>query len=390
MILRTLIIAFLGLFWAAAFGQNKNEKESNRLITAIESFGGGKEVIRNAIEEKIGNPDTYNFLWQKLFILQVSSSWKFLNDLNVEFKTFQNVDSAHTSLGVFYDLKFNYDKVTAQGQRQTNHSFNFKSSGNVAFNKRVNPNNFLETSINYSLSRFMGGVIVPDDTTTYSKLNDLSFDLAMLDDMNGPEAQALWDDFDDLLKLTDQYYYLVNPIVGFESNQDFSISQITFGLTAGAGLKSWRKGEGLSWLNILDYPFALIRWISGIEPRFSPYGSTLPAIQAGFDYVIPQNDDLRQELFGNLDPFPRIRFETGFRTFVSEFKNQRVHFTSSLKYYHELNPHAEIKAYNLDEQLYFVMTLQSSTGIYIGYAAGNLPFDAQKDEIYSIGFNYSF
>ena len=42
------------------------------------------------------------------------------------------------------------------------------------------------------------------------------------------------------------------------------------------------------------------------------------------------------------------------------------------------------------EYFYFVMALQSTSGFYVSYAKGTLPFDARNDEVYAVGFHYKF
>jgi hypothetical protein len=162
------------------------------------------------------------------------------------------------------------------------------------------------------------------------------------------------------------------------------------GITIDLGIKAWNENNLLSKLNILDYPFAMLRLITSTDKRFTPYGSTLPTFQFSIDYVIPQNDTIRKQLVNNLNPFPRFKFETGFKTLVSNIKNDNIFFSANFRYYQEIKAPKEIVAAKLDMQMYFVMAIESSNGFYVSYANGKLPFDAKNDEVYSIGFNYKF
>ena len=71
-------------------------------------------------------------------------------------------------------------------------------------------------------------------------------------------------------------------------------------------------------------------------------------------------------------------------------KKENIFFNANIRYYQELNAESEIISADLDDHIYFVMALQSSSGFYVSYANGKLPFDAKNNEIYSIGFNYKF
>ena len=190
--------------------------------------------------------------------------------------------------------------------------------------------------------------------------------------------------------MSNQYYYSFSPKFALESNQDFSKKQFTPGISIDLGAKAWNTKNTLSYLNIVDYPFALLRYITGTDKEFTVYGSTLPTVQLTFDYVIPSSDTTRNNLTGKLKPYPRIKFETGFRTFITRITSENIFFNANYRYYRELNAPEAIKRANLSTDSYFVMALQSTSGFFVSYANGKLPFDAKSDEIYSIGFNYKF
>ena len=275
-------------------------------------------------------------------------------------------------------------------KNRISHSFGLNSQGNVAFDKRVNPNDFLETDVNYSFTKFIGGVVQVSDSNYHTKLNEIEDELVSIENPQSKEAVLLWNEFGEYLSFSNQYYYSFSPNFGFESNQDFSITQFSPGLTIKLGIKSWDNDNIASKLNLLDYPFALIRLLTRTDRKFTVYGSTLPTAQITFAYIIPQNDTIRENLIGELDPFPRIKFEIGFRTIVSRIKNESIFFNANLRYYYELGAKAELKSADMDKYLYFVMALQSSSGFYASYTYGKLPFDARNDKVYSIGFNFQF
>ena len=100
------------------------------------------------------------------------------------------------------------------------------------------------------------------------------------------------------------------------------------GLLMGFGAEGWNENGALRYLNILDYPFALIRMLTGTDTEFNVYGATFPSFLFGLDYVIPDKDSLRKNLIGNQDPFSRLRFEIGFKTRVARIGKEVIHFSS--------------------------------------------------------------
>jgi hypothetical protein len=390
-ILLTIIIGFTTL---TSYSQVVADKQLNSFVEYLRTKNVSDEEINKMVSGLIENPDLYNNLW-KNFIDQAiksdSTKWKFLNDLNMQFKTFQATDNQPTALGLTYDFNFDYAKFSEKDNYRNSHSFGLTARGNIAFNKNLNPTDFLETKVNYRWSQFFGGVIKSkDQTAVFTRLNSLEDKLVNITDMQSKEAIALWNEFSNHLVLSNQYYYSLAPKFALESNQDFSKTQFTPGLMVDLSAKAWKKNSTLSYFNVFDYPFALLRLITGTDKEFTVYGSTIPTVQLGFDYVIPTNDTIRENLTGNIDPFSRIKFETSFRTFITRVKKENLFFNANYRYYQELNAPETITTANLGTHSYFVMALQTTSGFYVSYANGKLPFDAKSDEVYSIGFNYKF
>ena len=360
---------------------------------AMSLKGLSEEAIKDFLNNNIDDPKLYNDAWNS-FLNYVSSkdstAWNLLKDLNVVFQTFQNTSRTASALGFSYDFAYNYNKFTRTDQSRTSNSFNFKARGNVSFNRDVNPNDFLDTSLDYAFTKFYGGVVKKLDTATFSKLNAIEDKLAMLSDPNGTEAQKLWEEYYSYLQYSDQYYISFSPELSLESNQNFTNKQFVYSGNLALGMKSWDKNSTLSSFNIFDYPFALIRWITGTDSKFQPYGSTFPTVLAGINYVNPISDAQRLAVTGNTEGYERLNLESSFRTFVAKVEGENIFFNANIRYYKELNASAAIKAADLDEFFYFVGALQSSSGFYVSYARGALPFDAQGDEVYAVGFHYKF
>ena len=360
---------------------------------AMSLKGLSEEAIKDFLNKNIDDPQLYNDAWNSFLnyiSAKDSTAWNLLKDLNVVFKTFQSTTSSASALGFTYDFTYNYNKFTRTDKNRTSNSFNFKARGNVSFNRNVNPNDFLDTSLDYSFTKFYGGVVKQADTATFSKLNEIENKLALLSDPKGAQAQKLWEEYYSYLKYTDQFYISFSPELSLESNQDFTQKQFVYSGNLALGMKSWDKNSTLSSLNIFDYPFALIRWLTGTDSKFQPYGSTFPTLLAGVNYVNPISDFARQAVTGNTDGYERMNLESSFRTFVAKVEGENIFFNANIRYYKELGASAAIKAADLDEFFYFVGALQSSSGFYVSYARGTLPFDLQSDEVYAVGFHYKF
>ncbi len=392
--MKKIIIALLFILSINTASQAQDGKFLDEILQPlIEKFKAG-EITKGTLEETlkgvIEDPVLYDNAWKQFidFAIKQDSTWAFLNDLNIKFKTFQSVDNTPSALGFTYNFNFNYSNFIKKDNSRISNTLSFKMNGNVAFNRNINPNDFLETSLNYSFSRFTGGVSKKNSKADALKLIQINQKIALKNDDKSTYSQDLYKQRAQYLHFSDQYYLAFNGKFSLESNQDFTKKQYVFGGDLQLGAKAWNNNSTLAKLNIFDYPFAFVRWVTGTDKSFLPYGSTLPTALIGLDNVNPKNDVQRQTILGNLDPFRRVKVESSFRTFVSRIQKENIYFNANIRYYKELDASQLIKAANLDEHFYFVMALESSTGLYVSYAKGKLPFDAINDEVYAVGFNY--
>jgi hypothetical protein len=390
--MRKLIFIIAIVFSMQAIAQQGVDQTIEETAQAMSLKGLSEEAIKDFLNKNIDDPKLYNDAWNTFLNFvssKDSSAWNLLKDMNVVFKTFQST-TGPSAVGFSYDFTYNYNKFTKTDKSRTSNSLNFKARGNVSFNRDVNPNDFLDTSLDYAFTKFYGGVVKKADSATFTKLNAIEDQLALLNNPNGSEAQKLWEQYYSYLQYSDQYYISFSPELSLESNQNFTNKQFVYSGNLALGMKSWDKNSTLSSLNIFDYPFALIRWVTGTDKKFQPYGSTFPSLLAGINFVNPINDFARQQVTGNTDGYERMNLESSFRTFVAEVEGENIFFNANIRYYKELGASAAIKAADLDEFFYFVGALQSSSGFYVSYARGTLPFDVQSDEVYSVGFHYKF
>lgn len=394
------LILFLAVFMtgAQAFSQVVNTIDDVEAITSatISDSTLKDELIgelTNKVDSLKDNPEFYSKVW-KFIVERItkndSSAGRWLNELSLDFKTFQNEDSSSTSLGFSYDASLERAWIKEKNSHRNGTSVAFNAQGNVALKKEVNPNNFLTSKLALNFFHIGGGVFLKDKSKSNAELAELRQRMSAMTSRDAILASEEWKNFNDIVKLKNSWIIKYDLNGGLESNQDFSKYQNTIGVRVGGGVKSWNTNDLLSKLNIVDYPFALLRSLTGYEkePGLCLYGSTTPLLLIGYDYVTPEKDITREKADPNLKPFPRINFELGFRTIAGKAASQTLYFNSSLRYYYEPGASKEIKSAKLDRFRYFAASLTSSSGLFISYTYGQLPFDRKNEQVYQLGFNY--
>ncbi len=353
-----------------------------------------KLLQENKVIEKVDSlkkqPENWGLLldFMTLKIQKKDTSYlKWLNNFDLDLKTFQNKDSTKSALGFACNLNIERAKITEKGHIKRGKSISLETKGNVSFNKEVNPYNFLNTKLALNLFRIGGGVTVTTTPNDLVYCANLRRKLATYENSEAIPNAPEWREMNEKFKLKNSWILKYDLNAGLESNQDFSKKQITLGMRLGGTLKSWDKNNIASKLNILDYPFAFLRKLTQYKGTLHS-GITLPTLLFGFDYVNPIKDTLRKKSDPNLKPFPRMHFEAGFRTVITEISSQTLFFNSSFKYFKEINASNEIKNNSFDSFSYFTAAIASSSGVYVSYSNGKLPFDRRKEAVYEIGFKY--
>jgi hypothetical protein len=347
-------------------------------------------LLKEGIKKIFSNPDLYNDLFRN-YVEKLKSSedkrYTFIRDLNLNFKSFQS-DTLPVSLGFDYNYSNTWVKNKVNESSTLLQSYSLVFKGNVAFKKRYNPNDFLEYSIAYDNSYLWGGQVAELDEETSIKMEELQDTILERRQRKDQSFLALYEDLAGYISVTDQFALGIKGKFAFESNQDFSKKQFAPGLLITGGAKGWNKNEALRYFNILDYPFALIRLITGTDKKFTVYGATFPSMLLGIDYVIPQDDTTRKRLSGELDAYSRLGFEIGFKTRVARIGREVLHFSSDFRWYKELKADQAIKDNNLDRSTFFVAAIESNSGLFVSYSTGRLPFDRRNDQVYALGFKY--
>lgn len=326
----------------------------------------------------------------------------FIDKLNIRLKTFEQRNSTG---GAALGISYNYDEPalikTAQQASPTNNYtqidlvYTITARGNVAFNSRNNPGDFIETlasiGVNYSRRK-------PDDIDPQHKQKEqeLAQLLSQLDETD-PQYIRLSRSLDELRHskpVNSAYSVSGSMYMGLESDQKFINKQGLFGLNISGHYLSYRAAKTYgqtTWparFNLLDYPFALIRMLNG--EGFVPRASALPSLEIAYARVEPRSNDPRASA-GDTSPFHRIHASLSFKTHlgITDKNKNPIYFTANTRYYKELGAQSNVKAAGLDSYRYTVFTIESDN-TYISYATGKLPLDATADVVYEIGWKFNF
>ncbi len=321
-------------------------------------------------------------------VLITDHAWKFLKDLNLKLYTATTSDGTQ-SLGLSYTLTKDLKRFffTKSNSLQTGISYSLNLDGNTAVIQDANPNDFLISDFSIHYFRSQGGAIQSDEAL-YASLNQLEDKMAGMGDLNQLLASPEYKDFAKALRknMTDQYYIDFSAIGGYESNHSFRERQLYYGVQLGLDLKAWNPQSKLAKYNIFDWPFALIRFLSGNDNAFTPRGTAIPTVLLGLDMVDPQSGVVKK--FHPDDSFfTRFRAETSFRTPLS--LQNLIFFEASYRY--DWQPHASelIKQNAMDRFGYFVAALTLPNGMFASYSTGKLPADLESDRVYELGFRFS-
>lgn len=375
-----LIITLLVFMEIAAVPAYADEPGTSINIT---DFVSSSDIPKTILNQALEQPLTINK--ELNGALTTDNAWKFLKDLNLKLSAFTNSDGTQ-SLGLSYTLSKDVNRFffTESNSLQTGMSYSLHLDGNIAAIQNVNPNDFLISNFSIHYFRNQGGAIQASDAL-YTTLNQLEDKMAVIEDQNQLLTSLEFKTFATTLRknLSDQYYIDFSAIGGLESNQSFTEKQFYYGVQLGLDLKAWNPESKLAQYNIFDWPFALIRLLSGNDNTFTPRGSAIPAVLLGLDMVDPQSGVI-EKLHPDDSYFTRLRVETSFRTPLS--LQNLIFFEASYRYYWEPNASDLVKQNAMDRFGYFVAAITMPNGMFASYSTGKLPSDLENDKVYELGF----
>lgn len=334
---------------------------------------------------------------------------RLLEDLHVQFKTFESGSDGDAELGFSYELA----KSLLRSTDSNAWSLDFAARGNVAFDREVNPDDFLSTQMRV---RWFGTTAIGDgaggaragatnelagahleqlaafDPDTFANVatrlaHEPSADVVRKD----PEYQALVSRYleDVESKLPPELVWNANVHVELESNQDFSSRELAYGAAFGGRIVSWNPDAALSQLNVFDFPGAALRWLSGQTDDFRPSGEAWPSVVAGLDLVDAADSEIRRALDED-DTYLRARLEAGMKTRVLNLDGEALFLSAGWRFYQEVDAPASVRRADIDRASHVEVKLDLPNGWALTYAAGKLPLDAEEDSTFALGFNVQF
>ena len=324
-------------------------------------------------------------------LIRRGSGLQFLRDIRFEPKVFDTTDGG-TGLGFGYDY---YQEIapryvtTPTRTRGIQGELRFR--GNVAVEKALNPEDFLDSRFAFKLFQNSGGVAVRTSEEYQDRLNELEDILVEIED---PDELANHPATIEMFKLqnalSSQFYLSLALHGGLEADQEFKHKNYTYGAELGFVYRSYDPDALTSMLNVFDWPTALVRALTGYEETtgFTPYGSTWPSLLLAIDQVEPSGDSLRTPL-GEDDGYARFRGEVAFRSPIAELAGSRVYFDVNYRVFAEIDPSEAVQAANLDLHQFLILTLSSTKGLFASYTDGRLPFDVKDRQSSQLGFRFN-
>ena len=339
----------------------------------------------------LNDPRIYNGIWNKVYnSIRDKKDQPLLKNLKIDFKTFTASDSSKASLGFSYAWDYEINKKKQEDYERSEFIAKLNLAGNVAFRKALNPQDFQSAKLEIGANGFFGGTVKKQPAAIIAELNKINQQLAEIEDENVLASSPLWGKLTQSMGISNQYHYNFSAVGGWEGSQDFSRSQVTGGAQLRFSAKSYSDKNPLSMLNLFDYPFTLIRYMTGTDKTLGAYGATLPVITLGIDLVKPTRDTLRKKITGETKQYARFRFEAGFRTLLAEVGNTTFHFNAAYRFFTELNAPVPVKLAGLHRSSFFTCSVTGADTYFISYSYGRLPFDRSDNAIYEMGFRFKF
>lgn len=388
------VSAIILLFTAVAVAEdttatNSTLSPTNTAQTTTHSITAPSNVLAGLSQDDVFNEVVSPLLTTILGKDKTKGLVEFINDWHLRPVVFhvQNGVSQDEVLGIEY----NYQKsvanrvVLANSSNPMGVSFTIDAKGDVATEASKNPNNFLESGVSLHLFQGIGGI---DPNYNPTKEAQLALQKVILTATTDKTAYA------EAVKefsahMTPQFFWDLQGHVTLEADQQFINKQWAYGGKLALVYRDWKVRSDVGWFNLLDYPFAAVRWLVNHED-FQPSGRTFPSALIGLDLVDPASDGTRLAIDPETKAYPRTRVELAFKTSVLKWQDQQLYFSAAYRYFQELGASASIKAANLDYSHYFVAKLDLPYKFNISYSAGKLPMDQKNDQVYALGWALNF
>lgn len=183
-----------------------------------------------------------------------------------------------------------------------------------------------------------------------------------------------------------------NSELSYETDQDFSNKNAVASLTAAWAMPSAQDSHVFrQFYSLLDFVPSVIRSATG-RPGSDSLLLEEPVISLALGQVDPQEDEVREQLLGELGSYYRGAAEISMTTPVAQFDGRDVILAYDYRYFRELDAEDAIVEANLHRSRLSQFSLRIPSDnergyAFVGYASGRLPF-GMDDEVLLVGWNY--
>ncbi len=189
--------------------------------------------------------------------------------------------------------------------------------------------------------------------------------------------------------MSTQFYWDFDFDAGFESDQEFESKNYTFGAHFALEVKAWNDRSTLGMLNVLDYPAALIRVLTGFDKELRPRGSAIPTVLLRLDHVGTDGDGPRA-MVGDKSSYLRFRSEIVYKSPIAQIGGKQYSVVASYRSFHEVSPSRAVRRTGLDNYNYLALVFESNEGLFASFPSGRQPFDEGNSDAYQLGWKVDF
>lgn len=314
-----------------------------------------------------------------------SSGWAFLRDFDLSLKTFQ-VKDAGSGIGSEFAYRRNLPLGALSDAYEV--TLDLALNGLVAFDHARLPSDFLNGRLGFDLYGAYGGHVALTEEEKSAFMRAGADAAGMSDPEQVAALAAPWIRRMQRGGLSNQFCWGLWIDGGVEADQAFSNVNYTLGGSLFVDWKPWDANSAGAWFNLPDYPFAVLRLLTGYDEEFRLRGHAFPALLAGVDRVLP-HDALRAAA-GDDSNYWRARVEVSFKTPVGQVSDEVYFFSANYRLFQELDAAAAVKAAQREQYSFLQVALGGDDGVYVSYATGELPFGVANAQVYELGWKFHF
>ena len=325
--------------------------------------------------------------------------------LRLELKGFESQKTGD-GYGLAFDYalsKGNQLDLLAVEANEWNHNWalDFSTRGSLAFKKGTNPTNFQQAGIairghlNRGTNTFRDDIGELLGNAAPIELSRKAADCTTESIRNATCAPyvAVKNAMEQSLGFLTTVHYGLD--VGHETDQEFDATQQTIGAFVAVKLFDARSAATLGKFNLLDYPFAVLRNLTGRADCqgpvlcFRPSGRSFPSFLFAIDKVYPDKETPRT-VAGDDGEYWRAHAEVTFSTPVAYYHGVDIYFTASSRHYREISPSKTVVSGGLDSTTLTTITVGGREGLFVSYVDGDLPLGAERDQSLQMGWKFNF